>query len=377
MANDLILDSLEIRNFRGLRELRIARLGRVNLIVGKNNVGKSSVLEALRIYSDPGSIEVLLDVFESRDELRDEPIRNSKHRGESVFPIERLFYGRQAIPGQAPPISIGAIAQPDKTLEIKLDWMRQEYAKIDSNPEVGILEKEGGKLFVKRLALHFQSERYSSLVFLDNAMKQSRHHSTFLGTLPTGRQQRISLEFVASNGLDRSRIARLWDSISLTSLESEVIDSLRIISPEIQRLSLIAEGRDERSRMPVVKLENFDQPIPLRSMGDGISRLFGVVLALANAKNGLLLIDEIENGLHYSVQADVWRLIFKMAQTLNVQVFATSHSYDIINAFDLASRESQGGGVVIRLVRKGDRTLVGEFDENELAIAVEGQIEVR
>lgn len=131
------------------------------------------------------------------------------------------------------------------------------------------------------------------------------------------------------------------------------------------------------SRIPFVKLESFEEPLPLRALGDGANRLFGLALALASARDGLLLVDEIENGLHYSVQPDVWRLVFEMATRLNVQVFATTHSYDCIKAFEEAARESEEEGVLVRLARKGDRTLVGEFDERELEIAVEGEIEVR
>ncbi len=108
-----------------------------------------------------------------------------------------------------------------------------------------------------------------------------------------------------------------------------------------------------------------------------MNRLFGIALALVHAKDGLLLVDEIENGIHYSVQPDLWRLVFEMATRLNVQVFATTHSYDCIKAFEEAARESEEEGVLVRLARKGDRTLVGEFDERELEIAVEGEIEVR
>ena len=131
------------------------------------------------------------------------------------------------------------------------------------------------------------------------------------------------------------------------------------------------------SRIPFVRVENLSEPIPLRALGDGVNRLFGLALALTNAKDGLLLIDEIENGIHYSVQADLWRLVFETAARLNVQVFATTHSYDCIKAFEEAARESEEEGILVRLARKGDRTLVGEFDERELEIAVEGEIEVR
>ena len=96
-----------------------------------------------------------------------------------------------------------------------------------------------------------------------------------------------------------------------------------------------------------------------------------------HAKGGILLVDEIENGIHYSVQTNLWHLVFEMAARLDVQVFATTHSYDCIKAFEAAASESDEEGVLVRLARKGDRTLVGEFDESELGVAVEGQIEVR
>jgi AAA15 family ATPase/GTPase len=137
------------------------------------------------------------------------------------------------------------------------------------------------------------------------------------------------------------------------------------------------QGQDTSNRVPFVKVENFEDPMPLRALGDGINRLFGLALALVSAKGGLLLVDEIENGIHYSVQGDLWRLILETAGRLNVQVFATTHSYDCIKAFEEASRESEEEGVLIRLARKGDRTLVGEFDERELEVAVDGDIEVR
>jgi len=131
------------------------------------------------------------------------------------------------------------------------------------------------------------------------------------------------------------------------------------------------------NRIPFVKVSNFEEPIPLRALGDGVNRLVGLALALVHAKDGLLLVDEIENGIHYSVQPELWRLVFEMAASMNVQVFATTHSYDCIKAFEAAARESEEEGVLVRLARKGDRTLVGEFDERELEIAVEGEIEVR
>ena len=115
----------------------------------------------------------------------------------------------------------------------------------------------------------------------------------------------------------------------------------------------------------------------MKSVGDGVNRLFGLALAHVNARDGFLLIDEIENGIHYSVQADLWRLIFQTASRLNVQVFATTHSYDCIKAFEQAASDHKEEGVLIRLAKRNDEIVVAEFDEEELNIAVEAKIEVR
>jgi predicted ATP-dependent endonuclease of OLD family len=101
------------------------------------------------------------------------------------------------------------------------------------------------------------------------------------------------------------------------------------------------------------------------------------VLSLCNARNGVLLVDEIENGLHYSVQRDIWRAIFRLAKDLNVQVFATSHSWDCVRAFQEAASESPQDGVLVRLSRLDDRIAPTLFSEKELEIVTRDCIEVR
>ncbi len=127
-----------------------------------------------------------------------------------------------------------------------------------------------------------------------------------------------------------------------------------------------------------MKVAGIDEPIALRSLGDGMQRVFGLALTLVNAKDGILLIDEIENGLHYSVQPDIWHLVFQLAHRLNVQVFATTHSLDCIKAFQEAARENtQEEGLLIRLQGKKGEIGAVLYEEEELAIATHEQIEVR
>ncbi len=114
------------------------------------------------------------------------------------------------------------------------------------------------------------------------------------------------------------------------------------------------------------------------SLGDGMLRTLGISLALVNAKNGILLIDEFENGIYYTVQPDLWRLIFQVARRLNVQVFATTHSWDCIEGFQKAAQaDDQNEGMLIRLEYKKDEVAVTLFDERRLGIATRERIEVR
>ena len=107
-------------------------------------------------------------------------------------------------------------------------------------------------------------------------------------------------------------------------------------------------------------------------------RILGIALAQVNAKDGILLIDEFENGLYYSVQPDLWRFIFRLAHSLNVQVFATTHRWDCIEAFQRAAREDrQEEGLLIRLESKKGEIGVTLYDEQELTIATREHIEVR
>ena len=91
----------------------------------------------------------------------------------------------------------------------------------------------------------------------------------------------------------------------------------------------------------------------------------------------MLLIDEFENGLHYTVQLDAWRMVFQLATRLDVQVFATSHSLDTIEAFQKASIESPEEGMYLRLSRWQDGVINLAWGADELASAIDGKIEMR
>lgn len=369
MTDTLILDSLEIKNFRTFRHLQIERLGRVNLIVGKNNVGKSSLLEALRLYAHQGEPEVIWSILAARDESKTSNFDEIDVE-ERVTSTKHLFYGRQEIRGQPKAIEIGPLNSTDQRLNISASWFIEQIDEQQGRMQIQpIQSKELDNVDNPTPGLVFRTGRQTKIFYpLDRRLR-------FIRSIHP-----ISYIFIPASGVDRTDINWLWDQIALTSLEEDVLASLQIIAPNVERVGLINRSENGKGRMAIVKLAGQNTPLPLRSLGEGMKRLFGLALALVNAKDGLLLIDEIESGLHYSVQPDMWRLIFEVARRLNVQVFATTHSWDCIEAFQQAAQENdQAEGVLVSLRRKkaSEDIVAVIVDEAELGIVTRQQIEVR
>ena len=108
-------------------------------------------------------------------------------------------------------------------------------------------------------------------------------------------------------GLDEINLQSLWEKVVLSEAKNEVVDALRIIAPETDDFALLGN----RASSIRLRLKGSGDPVPLKSMGDGMNRLFGLGMALACAKDGTLLVDEIENGIHWSALPEVWKFIVK------------------------------------------------------------------
>ncbi len=370
--HNLILNSLEIHGFRAFQHLTIQHLGRVNLIVGKNNVGKSSLLDALQIYARRSSAAIIWQILGTHDESpRNNKLASSLNIEEALNAAKYLFYGRKDIKAPVDPITIGPLKSPRDTLQINIQW----FSRVANGEGIAVLQKT---LFEDDISLaETSTPRFTT------QLGEQREYSFPLeggGVTRSFRQdvKEVDCFFIDANGLAKREIGALWDSIALTPQEKEVLNALRIIAPGVEDISVVGDPTSPRERTTIIKVIDIDEPLPIRSLGDGMQRMLGIALALVNAKNGLLLIDEIENGLHYSVQLDLWRLIFELARRLNVQVFATSHSWDCIESFQKASQENEKeAGVLIRLESKKGTVLPTIFNEDTLAIVTREQIEVR
>ena len=92
---------------------------------------------------------------------------------------------------------------------------------------------------------------------------------------------------------------------------------------------------------------------------------------------GFCWVDEFDNGMHYTVQVQAWRLVFHLARELDVQVLATTHSLDCVAGFRQAAAEEELDGLMVRIDRLGSQMRVVEYTEEDLLVAMSQRIEVR
>jgi predicted ATPase len=339
------LRSLEIRNFRAFHHLQIPALGQVNLIIGSNNVGKTSLLEALWLYAYRGDRSVVWSILSSHQESPYDRVAEAR-KAQDKASLRFLFHGRKDFAKEpTDPIQIGPMDDKQATLVVLL---HNSADLMFLNPTFGGKPRAFNKIEPERR---------------DPNARWPQRAADDLPCL-----------FIPATGLTQERLTRAWVEIAVSDELDDVVAALQIIEPAINRVGV--EG--EPVRIPRVNIPGNGKSLPLRSLGEGMNRIFGIAVALVNVRDGMLLVDEIESGLHFSAQYHLWRLIFEVAHRLNVQVFATTHSWDCIEAFQTAAlKNERSEGLLIRLGWGRDTMTATLFDEREMTVVTREQIEVR
>jgi len=350
--------SIRIKNLRAITDLEIDNLGQVNLFVGRNNCGKTTVLEGVFFLANPGNphLPIVANGARGLNSLSNELWQTCFHNLDADIPIE--------LSGQE------AGSQLQQTLSIRPrreQGILSEGAASDIVPLQGGTGHAGAPGFVTNgLNLEYviadQGKKTASIVLAQGklktepeVLKEAPFRSVFL---------------TAATGRDWNEV---FDSVQRKKQIPEVISQLRKIEPGILDLRLNTVGLLE------VDIGIPGQLIPFNLTGGGTARFLSIVLHMLHCQNGVVLIDEIENGLHHSVQEILWRAIFTWAHDLNVQVFAATHSYECIKAFAGCQKEAlfPGDGKLFRIEREDDVFKAVEFGGEDLAVSLEEMWEVR
>lgn len=379
-----MIPSLHISGFKLFRDLKLPKLGSLNLFVGKNNTGKTCLLEAVELYVSSSPWDVLAvasrrepDAVSRRKFDKFDPFEFE----ESLRPLLNLFH-RERGHLSKPHIQLSA-GNPESNLVLRCEPFLDDFLDMEAmSAESGGIESGS-----HRRHLGYLMERGFELV---RGKKRSRPHffERYLRMPPPPEEMMkaegwlhpdvASVAFLPARGFSNSEAKRLWDKASRDDKDELFLRWLRFVEPEVRDLRYISDP-ESGIDLPYLKINGDRGRIPLSSMGDGMTRLFHIGLAMANASGGILLIDEFENGLHWEVQEQLWTALFEAANQFRVQVFATTHSKDCIQAFLDAqnARLIPSESYVYRLERRGESIHAHEFSAQGLEAAIRQGIEVR
>ncbi|MFL5241497.1 MAG: AAA family ATPase [Gemmataceae bacterium] len=343
---------LIIKNFRCFAGLHLAHLDRVNLIAGKNNTGKTSLLEALCLHCGPD------------DSLLPTKIHEFRGIGDNVNAYSELWNWLFIDKTQS--IGIELTSQDDKgiyqTLEIQLTTVEKARAKnpnlhgvYASNPRAPclMLVYKGPEAFERRVwVVGGQGEAWFDPVAA----------------------WKVPCVFISS-GIPSSQMAvKFFSELDIAKRADELLPALNVLEPRLKRLSTPQIGGQSEIHGDI----GLNHLVPIPLMGEGIKRLLSILVSIFHVPGGVVLIDEVENGLHYSVMKDVWKAIALAARQMDVQVFATTHSYECIQAAHEAFLASDNYDLrLFRLDRINDEIQVTNYDAETIGAAVDYYHEVR
>jgi hypothetical protein len=378
-----VLKSLTLKGYRGFKDFSVEELSRVTLLVGKNNAGKTSVLEAAEMIARGGSPAGLVRSLTRRAEFTQEIDRLTR---DPELDVCHLFHGHNIDFGTKFSI-IGTESDNQKiglSCEIVPEFPHEEQGPVpldesDAGNPMDFLDLLDLQTLARRtLRLENQSNGRRSEIRLSPAGGLSSRWTTrAIASDDPAPRPVIS---IPTEGLDPRSLGKFWNSLVLEPAEERVVDALRIIEPDIERLAFVAE--DDRPFRPShgfkVKLGEYTLPVPFGSLGDGMKRLLALAIAVNRAAGGVLLIDEIDTGLHYSAMIEMWRMVIKTARALDVQVIATSHSGDCLKSLAWLQEDDPELASDLSLHRIEKCSIRSTaYSAGEIGIAVRQHMEIR
>ncbi|MDP6636061.1 MAG: AAA family ATPase [Phycisphaerae bacterium] len=370
-----MLKELRIDDYRGFESFEMEGLAQVNLIVGKNNSGKTALLEAIELLTSPGyQVAPLLAPLRRRGESF--PDEKGSTPRSIEYDIGHLFYGHKP--------NIGSSFSIEANTSRGYDAVEATILAPDKESQIRLFEdysSEEDDFHTWSLALSLESSPNRDPLVLPLTSRGGlspgvlRPPPQLLVPEETG----CETTFLTTDSLTSQAVSRYWKSIALTVEENLVVQALRVLDGNIERVAWVGVPRNfaysGRGGM-LVKYEGSDYPIPIGSLGDGMWRMCCIAVALIRSRGGVLLVDEIDTGLHYSTLHEMWWLVLQTAERLDIQVFATTHSSDCINSLASVCRGGRPEQVSMQRLEAGNRMAVS-YTKDEIWAAAQHGIETR
>jgi AAA15 family ATPase/GTPase len=346
-------EKLTIENFRGISSLEITDLQHLNLFVGRNNCGKTSVLEAFFLLSGMSNPQLAINIHTFRDLVFNDDEDFS-------FMFKNLDFDI--------PIRLkGKIDAKERKLSITpfFGSFQVRSDKSNINNRTGNLATATNIRIVEGINFDFET-------FNHDKYHGEFHIKESKITIPGKYKEKLPCSFL-NNRIANVVNDKQMEELLISKKLDPVINVLKGIEPAIQDIRMGAKS------MVYVDI-GAERLIPINVTGDGMRKILALLAAVASMRNGVLLIDEIENGLYFSSLSVLWKALFAACKEYNVQIIATTHSYECIEEFSKVSDSAEPDGDDIRLFRLDkdeEQHRVFVYNAPQLKAGLEKEFEVR
>ena len=351
--------NIEIKNFRGIDHLKIDDFSRVNVFLGQNGSGKTSILETLLMLSGMSNPEL------------PQAINAIRSRGVSgqFLHVRDIFHNLML--QNAPEISATQYDGTKRHLSLRMPYVFDEQEQ--SAIPIGQIPRSDAMVQVNQVEMAFD-------ITTDGKVNNYKSTLTF-------NQKELPKDRKIAEGYQESMIASLIPSSLLSAnvsydlaelvkrkMKQIVVDRISLFDSRVRSVEVLADG-------VYVEMDGIPELLPISMHGDGLFRYLTIVAASANPVTNVVLIDEIDNGLHYSAYKKLWEAIFALATSTNKQLFVTTHSKETLSYLNEMLEENPDYQKEMRLYTVENTKLKGlqayKLTNEGLSGACANDIEIR
>uniref|UniRef100_E6QQR8 ATPase AAA-type core domain-containing protein n=1 Tax=mine drainage metagenome TaxID=410659 RepID=E6QQR8_9ZZZZ len=363
-----MIRSIRIENFKGFINFELKDLARINVLGGKNNVGKTSLMEALSLIEDRTNPNLFMRQLSRRGIVSIQPEADK---------VWGNFFNNASF---KKPICITSSSSGDKSSSAKsTEELKISYIEQYLRPIMPFMGQPNTAIQTNRENVTTQA---LNIIYKKNAKTIQNSHLMIDGMMM--HQQHVPLPTAAVFLSPSQRASANEDAVNLGKLtiesggkgKTDLLQFLRdTFKPSIDAIDSVPIGN---TAMIYTVVENRSNSMPIAHLGDGMNRVISILMTIATNPRRLIFIDEIENGIHYSILPKIWLGIAEAAAKYECQLFITTHSLECIRAAYQGIPETQRNEFrYVRLDQGVNGLNAKSYDYEIMGYAIEQELEVR
>ena len=363
-----MIKSISIENYRCFKKLEASDLRRINVLVGKNGAGKTAFIEAIKVglEGNPG-VMFWINNFVRASQTVILP-NSSNEQFQALF----VDFFHDFDPNST--ISIKTTDFSGKTASLQIHF--DPSTAVTTQPQIGFRPQSGqgitAPLTIIPLAFDrrdFQGQPNKILATVDQNGQLQIQPSRPMGL--------VSALFPNTHFGNSNENAAWLSKLSVEKKSAEVIEAIQRHFPFIRSITSEASLGIAGATTVFADIETLPRKIPLSMVSSGISKLFTLMLAIVQFKGGVVLIDELENGLYYDQYPLVWKTLFDLATHNKTQLFISTHSLECLKEMLPVMEANENEFRLLRLHKDNGESSIEQIKGKFLESALEQNFEVR